>query len=54
MMCKYIYKETNEYFPEYEHKAVGDFLFIRFFCQAIIGSHSYGLLKGKKKLRREN
>ncbi|KAF7726129.1 Ras GTPase activating protein ira2 [Apophysomyces ossiformis] len=44
-VCHYILTSVRERFPEAKYTAVGAFIFLRFFCPAIVAPESEGLIK---------
>lgn len=42
-MAKFIHQEVSQRFPASAYKSIGAFLFLRFFCPALVAPHSYGL-----------
>ena len=43
-ICKHLYEEVNSRFPQSRHSAIGGFLFLRFFCPAIISPEGFHIL----------
>jgi hypothetical protein len=41
-----LYTKVKQYFPDSALKLVGGFLFLRFFCPAILAPHNFGLVDG--------
>jgi GTPase-activator protein for Ras-like GTPase/Bacterial Ig domain/Concanavalin A-like lectin/glucanases superfamily len=48
VLCAYLHAEVTDHFPDYHnvHTFIGGFLFLRFFCPAIVAPESYGLADG--------
>eukprot|EP00009_Paramoeba_aestuarina_P003177 CAMPEP_0201514696 /NCGR_PEP_ID=MMETSP0161_2-20130828/6463_1 /ASSEMBLY_ACC=CAM_ASM_000251 /TAXON_ID=180227 /ORGANISM="Neoparamoeba aestuarina, Strain SoJaBio B1-5/56/2" /LENGTH=1626 /DNA_ID=CAMNT_0047911325 /DNA_START=239 /DNA_END=5119 /DNA_ORIENTATION=- len=42
-ICYHLYREVESKFPQNRHSAVGGFLFLRFFCPAIISPDGHGI-----------
>lgn len=47
IVWQHLYKKVREYYPDEALKLVGGFLFLRFFCPAILAPHNFGLLEGR-------
>ncbi|KAL0094126.1 hypothetical protein F4703DRAFT_1816773 [Phycomyces blakesleeanus] len=52
-LCHHILVSVRERFPEAKNTAVGAFIFLRFFCPAIVSPESEGLIKGSLSISRE-
>jgi len=44
VVWQYLHTKVKQYFPESALKLVGGFLFLRFFCPAILAPHNFGLV----------
>eukprot|EP01102_Stenamoeba_stenopodia_P013588 TRINITY_DN4434_c0_g1_i2.p1 TRINITY_DN4434_c0_g1~~TRINITY_DN4434_c0_g1_i2.p1 ORF type:complete len:1185 (-),score=326.97 TRINITY_DN4434_c0_g1_i2:1010-4282(-) len=54
-ICNFMRKVVEERFPDCAHTAIGGFMFLRFFCPALVAPEGYGLIQGTltdKNLRR--
>ncbi|KAI8373844.1 hypothetical protein BD560DRAFT_393755 [Blakeslea trispora] len=52
-VCHYILTSVRERYPEAKYTAVGAFIFLRFFCPAIVSPESEGLIKSNIAISRE-
>lgn len=52
-ICHYILTSVREQFPEAKYTAVGSFIFLRFFCPAIVSPETEGLIKNTASISRE-
>lgn len=52
-ICHYILSSVRERFPEAKYTAVGGFIFLRFFCPAIVSPEAEGLFKLPQPQTRE-
>ncbi|KAI9020828.1 hypothetical protein CLU79DRAFT_835831, partial [Phycomyces nitens] len=52
-LCHHILVSVRERFPEAKNTAVGAFIFLRFFCPAIVSPEGEGLIKGNLSISRE-
>ncbi|KAI7862201.1 hypothetical protein BDF14DRAFT_1858538 [Spinellus fusiger] len=52
-VCHYILMAVRERFPEAKYTAVGAFIFLRFFCPAIVSPETEGLLKPNTFISRD-
>ncbi|KAI8983424.1 hypothetical protein BDB01DRAFT_790689 [Pilobolus umbonatus] len=52
-MCNFILTAVRERFPEAKYTAVGAFVFLRFFCPAIVSPESEGLIKNSASISKE-
>lgn len=53
VICNYILTSVRERFPEAKYTAVGSFIFLRFFCPAIVSPETEGLIKNTASISRE-
>lgn len=53
VICNYILISVRERFPEAKYTAVGSFIFLRFFCPAIVSPETEGLIKNTASISRE-
>jgi hypothetical protein len=44
VVWQHLHKKVKQYFPDSALKLVGGFLFLRFFCPAILAPHNFGLV----------
>lgn len=52
-ICNFILTAVREKFPEAKYTAVGSFIFLRFFCPAIVSPETEGLVKNTASISRE-
>ncbi|KAI8647143.1 hypothetical protein BD408DRAFT_358792 [Parasitella parasitica] len=52
-ICHCILTSVREQFPEAKYTAVGSFIFLRFFCPAIVSPETEGLIKNTVSISRE-
>ncbi|KAI9323567.1 hypothetical protein BX666DRAFT_2016762 [Dichotomocladium elegans] len=52
-VCQCIFQAVLKRFPEAMYTAIGAFVFLRFFCPAIVAPESEGLVKGSQSISRE-
>ncbi|KAI7901256.1 uncharacterized protein BX663DRAFT_515416 [Cokeromyces recurvatus] len=52
-ICHFILIAVREQFPEAKYTAVGSFIFLRFFCPAIVSPETEGLVKNTASISRE-
>lgn len=52
-ICNFILTAVREKFPEAKYTAVGSFIFLRFFCPAIVSPETEGLVKNTVSISRE-
>lgn len=52
-ICHFILTSVRERFPEAKYTAVGSFIFLRFFCPAIVSPDTEGLVKNTASISRE-
>jgi hypothetical protein len=52
-ICSFILTSVREQFPEAKYTAVGSFIFLRFFCPAIVSPEAEGLIKNTASISRE-
>ncbi|KAI9476257.1 MAG: hypothetical protein EXX96DRAFT_293488 [Benjaminiella poitrasii] len=52
-ICHFILTSVREQFPEAKYTAVGSFIFLRFFCPAIVSPETEGLVKNTASISRE-
>eukprot|EP00002_Diphylleia_rotans_P039100 TRINITY_DN8990_c0_g1_i3.p1 TRINITY_DN8990_c0_g1~~TRINITY_DN8990_c0_g1_i3.p1 ORF type:complete len:866 (+),score=176.29 TRINITY_DN8990_c0_g1_i3:123-2720(+) len=45
VICQHLKAEVNKRFPEKKYIAIGSFIFLRFFCPAIVAPHAFGVMK---------
>lgn len=52
-ICNFILTSVRDKFPEAKYTAVGSFIFLRFFCPAIVSPEAEGLIKNTASISRE-
>lgn len=52
-ICNFILTAVREQFPEAKYTAVGSFIFLRFFCPAIVSPETEGLVKNTASISRD-
>ena len=52
-ICSFILASVRERYPEAKYTAVGSFIFLRFFCPAIVSPDTEGLIKNTASISRE-
>lgn len=52
-ICNFILTAVREKFPEAKYTAVGSFIFLRFFCPAIVSPETEGLVKNTASISRD-
>jgi len=44
-ICNHLHTEVQRRFPDRRHTAIGGFIFLRFFCPALVSPDSFGLME---------
>jgi len=44
-ICSHLHNEVQRRFPDRRHTAIGGFIFLRFFCPALVSPDSFGLME---------